>query len=182
MALTGQQEEAAALVAADQLTDQEICDELGLKSRKTLWNWKQTQTFTARVDAFKGEVRAAVRASGIAVIENRVAHLADRHRRMQRVIRERAADESFKDVPGGGTGLLLRTYKKVGSGEDSQLVPEYAVDTALLKEMRETEKQVAIELGQWQEKQEVTQRGSVNIRTITAVQPQLPAPSGPERR
>jgi len=56
---------------------------------------------------------------------------------------------------GARTGLLVRTEKVIGSGANARIVQEYAVDTALLKELRETEIQAAKELGQWSERQEV---------------------------
>ena len=49
----------------------------------------------------------------------------------------------YRRVPGGETGLIVRKLKSTGI--------EYAVDTAVLAEIREQEKHVAIELGQWQE-------------------------------
>ena len=78
---------------------------------------------------------------------------------MTEVIRQRAVN--LKDVPGGGnTGLLVRQVKGIGKGEDFQVVEEYAVDTGLLRELREHEKQAAIELGEWTEKQDVTSGGA----------------------
>ena len=86
-----------------------------------------------------------------------------------------ARAEEHKDVPGGSTGLLVRQVKLVKiysvPGQDleddepdaadvlcsaklNQVVYEYAVDTGLLKELREHERQAAQELGQWTEKHE----------------------------
>lgn len=49
----------------------------------------------------------------------------------------------YNRVPGGETGLIVRKLKANGI--------EYAVDTAMLAEIREQEKHVSIDLGQWQE-------------------------------
>jgi hypothetical protein len=68
----------------------------------------------------------------------------DRLQRLHRVIRERAADPEMQDVPGGPTGLIVRTTKMVGKKE----VKEYALDAALLREIRELEAQAARECGQ----------------------------------
>ena len=57
-----------------------------------------------------------------------------------------------QDVAGGRTGLIVHNVKGVGKGDDFKLIDVYEVDTSLLKEMREHEKQAAIEVGQWQEK------------------------------
>ncbi len=86
----------------------------------------------------------------------RVKALDDRWQAMQKVIAERAADASHQHAPGGSTGLLTRTLKIIGSGDAAQLVEEFELDAALLKELREHEKQAAQEVGQWTEKQEVT--------------------------
>jgi hypothetical protein len=60
----------------------------------------------------------------------------------------------MKHVPGGHTGLLVRTVKSVRDGSDTTIVEEFAVDTGLLREMRELELQVSKELGQFIEKHE----------------------------
>jgi hypothetical protein len=65
----------------------------------------------------------------------------------------------MKGVPGGTTGLLVRTYKTLGSGESQRVVEEFTVDVALLKELREHEKQAAQELGHWIAKSDVTTQG-----------------------
>lgn len=82
---------------------------------------------------------------------------------MQQVIAERAEAKEMQGVAGGETGLLAHNVKGLGKGDDFELVDEYAVDTGLLREIRETEKQAAIELGQWQEKI-LTQDGSPKPR------------------
>ncbi len=49
----------------------------------------------------------------IAIRDDRLAALDDRRRRLHQVMEERAADPSMADVPGGKTGLLVRTYKSL---------------------------------------------------------------------
>lgn len=176
MALTGRQEEAAALVAAGILTEDQIADHIGV-ARKTLFNWRQTEAFGLRVDEVRETIRDRAAVTGIALLGNRVAALNERWERMKLVIKERAADEAMKAVPGGKTGLLAHNVKGIGKGEDFQLIDIYEVDTGILKELREHERQAAQELGQWLQKTETTHTGAVVIRTITAVQPALPAVS-----
>jgi hypothetical protein len=60
----------------------------------------------------------------------------------------------YVNVPGGKTGLVVRKLKTNGY--------EYAVDTALMAEMRETLKHTATELGQWQE----NTAGAVSIQIV----------------
>lgn len=150
---------AAQLVAEDRLTDDEIAAELGI-SRRSLACWKKHPDFAARVAEIVESMRQAILAEGIANKQNRIDALNERATLMRQVIAERAAD--MVGIPGGGTGLMVRTYKAIGTGEFARQVEEYAVDTPLLREMREHEKQAAIETGQWEEKSQVS--GSVLIR------------------
>lgn len=103
--------------------------------------------------------------------DGRIKAQVDRHRRLNQVIEERSAamsgcrgcghskaehpyqgvrhDGSIVDcaeyhgIPGGATGLLAGKLKKEGI--------EYQIDGVLLSELREHEKHIAIEQGQWQE-------------------------------
>jgi hypothetical protein len=156
---TNQRNKAAELIAADELTDPEICSQIGVASRQTLLNWRRHPEFAARVQSHVDAFREATLKRGIALRERRVAALDDRWRRMRRVIEERATSEQMRDVPGGQTGLLCHTVKGVGRGDDFQLVDLYEVDTGLLRELREHEKQSAQELGQWTEKKDLTSGG-----------------------
>jgi hypothetical protein len=85
----------------------------------------------------------------LAVRDNRLAAQQDRHNRMRLVMEERAAD--MAEVPGGKSGLLVRQIKQIGNGDSAREVEEYKLDAGLLSEFREHEKQIAQELGQWQE-------------------------------
>jgi hypothetical protein len=195
-------ERAAGLVAADELTDAVIAAEVGI-SKRQLERWKRSPEFAARVEALVAEARKAVLATGVAVVENRVIALDQRHRLLQQVIRERAAAPEMQSVPGGATGLLVQTIKKVSfpkanSGsrakraealpvdpddcseadelvtdddtchdpEDAGKMPalpagtivvyEVALDTGLLRAMREIEESAAKQLAQWCERQEIS--------------------------
>lgn len=146
--------EAAQLLAEDELTDDEIAQKISV-DRKTLYNWRQHPDFTARIKGLVDELGNASRRYAIAHRNRRVRWLNDRVERMHSVIRDRAADPTMADVPGGPSGLMVRQVKVVGGGDQARVVEEYYVDTALLKELREHEKQAAQELGQWVEKKEV---------------------------
>lgn len=149
---------AAILVAEDRLTDTEIAQECGVAQR-TLERWKQSEAFQARVSELVAAYRERILREGIADRVKRVKALDDRWRRMQQVIEERATDPQMAHVPGGTSGLLCHTIKGVGRGDDFQLIDLYAVDDGLLSEMRATEKQAAIEAGQWEEKRDITSGG-----------------------
>lgn len=144
---TALRERAAFLVAEDRISDELIAAELGV-AKRTLERWKAEASFKVRVAQIIKELGEQLKALGLADRKSRLDALNDRHRRMNEVIRQRAAN--LKSVPGGGdTGLLVRQVKGIGKGEDFQVVEEYAVDTGLLREMREHEKQAAIEVGEW---------------------------------
>jgi len=155
---TKQKEQAAALLADDSQTDEKISEVVGI-GRTTLHEWKKAPEFAARVKELVDAHRAVIRSRGLAIIENRVGYLQDRHNRMTRLIEARAASPQMQDVAGGDTGLLVHNVKSIGSGENAERVDLYEVDTGLLKELREHEKQAAQELGQWMEKVDHTSAG-----------------------
>jgi hypothetical protein len=146
-------EEASLLVAQGELTNREVAVKVGVAPR-TLDNWKADGEFQDRVKGHVADIRESVRRRGIAVMENRVRALQNRWERMNRVMDERAADPAMAKVPGGTTGLLVHNVKSIGAGMAAERVDLYELDAALLKEMREHEKQAAQELGQWSEKHE----------------------------
>lgn len=78
----------------------------------------------------------------LAVREKRLEAIQDRHDRMMSILRERG--EEMNHVPGGKSGLLARDFK--GDGQEV-----YKFDAKLAAELREHEKHIAIEMGQWQE-------------------------------
>jgi transposase-like protein len=169
----GVSERAAQMVAVGRLSYADIAGELQIDPA-TLWRWRQDPGFKARVEEHLEDIRSEVRRVGLADLYHRVEALDSRWREMQRVIEERAVDPTMAGVPGGTTGLLVRTVRKVvvedesrdgGGRKTSREVCEYALDTGLLKELREHERQAAQELGQWLEKTE----SKVNVGAIQPI-------------
>lgn len=158
----------AVLVAEDKLTNEEIAAAIGV-ARQTVDYWKTRQEFKERVQSHIEAFREAVLNKGIADVVKRVSALDDRWNRMKQVIEERAVSPQMQNVAGGKTGLLVHQVKAVGKGEDFQLIDLYVVDDGLLSEMRATEKQAAIEVGQWDEKSTVKTEGSVAVKVIKGV-------------
>ena len=168
------------MVAEDAQTDAQIGAEVGIDAR-TLFRWKSDPDFAALVDAHITEFAQVVKRSGIGRVENRVRRLDRDWHRMREVIESRARDAAGASsaqralieatlkqggsqaqalqfasevggiAPGMETGLLVRTVKFNKQGDE---VEEFAVDTALLAEIRAHEQQAAKELGQWVEKQQ----------------------------
>lgn len=160
--------EAVHLVARDKLTNAEIAARVGISTR-TLLSWKSNPDFAAAVTEWRNAWRERVMTDGIADQQRRLFRLNDRWRRMQAVIEQRAQDPSMT-APGCNTGLMVRTYKSIGSGLTAEKVEEYEVDTGLLHELRAHEEQAAIELGQWK-------REEAHARQVIIVVPQMQAPS-----
>lgn len=142
---------AAHLVAEGQLSDSEIAVEIGV-NRRTVQRWKDHPEFTAKVAEYREALDMAILSKGIANRVRRVEALDSRWQGMKTVIAERGADDAMRDVPGGKTGLLTHDVKMIGGGEFGERVDVYEFDAALMKELREHEKQAAQELGQWEEK------------------------------
>ena len=123
----------------------------------------------SRVQELKSVISAATIQLSITDKNARVKALEDRRQRLMAAIDTRAAMHA--ENPLGATGLFQlrhkivrpsRTIKVKGAkGEEpkSVVVPaemedEWSLDAVLLRELREIEKQAAMELGQWVEKTE----------------------------
>jgi hypothetical protein len=76
----------------------------------------------------------------------RVLSLAIRHRKMLEVIEARAKDPDIQWAPGGNTGMIITSEKAVGK---DKVIKTHEFDATISRELRETEKQIAIELKQW---------------------------------
>jgi hypothetical protein len=161
--MTAQRCEAASLLAEDELTDLEIAARLGI-GRNTLSAWKRHPAFSAKVAELAKDMGDRAARYAIARKTRRVAGLDDRRNRLLAVIEGRSADPSLASVPGGQTGLIVRTVKSIGGGDNAREVQEYAVDTALLKELREVEKLAAQELGQLTDHVELS--GAVVVKIL----------------
>jgi hypothetical protein len=147
-------ERAAASLADGELTDQEVADEIGV-NRWTVWSWRRHPDFAARVRAITERAAEELERHAIARKARRMRAYDRRWRALQEIIAERAADPAMQSVPGGRTGLLVRTVRVVGSGDAARQVEEYRLDAAILKELRELERQAAEEAGQWTTRSEV---------------------------
>ncbi len=89
---------------------------------------------------------------GLARKAVRIREKSHRHDLLNQIIAERSVSEDMQAVAGGKTGLLVKDYK-------NGLMAVYKLDAALLKELRDLEREIAIEVGQWTEKKDVTSDG-----------------------
>lgn len=166
--LSVKQQQAAILVAEDELPDEEIAAKVAV-NRTTVHRWKGQPLFIEAVEAHKAKIADKLERYAIARRMDRMEALDDRWKRMKLVVDERAADSSLDAIPGGSSGLIIRQLKQIGAGKDAQVVEEYVVDTGLLRELREHEKQAAQEAGQWTEKRDVTSGGKSLHEALSAL-------------
>jgi hypothetical protein len=152
---TGKKLRAAELIAANELSFTEIAIYLEITDR-TIRKWKLCPEFTDKVKEKKVEIEAGMMRLAIAKKHKRVAGYNDIAQRLEKVIQERSEAAEMQAVPGGKTGLLCHDVKGIGKGDHFQIVDVYSVDTGLLKELRETKKQAAEELGQTGQKLALT--------------------------
>lgn len=166
---TANRSAAAFLCAEDKLSDDEIANEVGIV-RKTLATWKKHPEFQERVSQHVAEIQERVRSEGLGRLDKRMAGYEKRHALMMQVIDERgqqmATNEDGEIIPGGSTGLLVRQYKSIGTGPNARQVEEYHVDTGLLRELRELEKQIAQDAGQFAERQEISGPGGSALTVL----------------
>jgi len=179
--LPPRQQRAAYLVAEDKQSDRLIAAEVGV-TPMTLARWKRRPDFQAAVQQAAADLLAAVKREGLANKQNRMDALNADFARLEQVIAERATDPLMQGIAGGTTGLLvaepmLVKVWDVGNDEsdgdesgslgakpvESRIVYAYKVDDAVIRRRQELAKQMAIEVGEWSEKRDVTTRGATDI-------------------
>lgn len=142
-------EQAAQLIAEARFELREIAEKIGV-DRVTLYRWKQSPAFAARIAEIEADFAEAAKKRAISRKDYRVNTLANLQSKLLEVIEARAADPTLADIPGGPTGLVVRQAKVSGDS----VVYEYAVDTGTISELRRVQEQAAKELGQLVEKHE----------------------------
>jgi transposase-like protein len=155
-------EQAAVLVAEARYEYGEIAEKIGVEVR-TLHRWRKDPKFAARVDELSREIRDAALKRAIARKDYRINTLANLHSKLLGVIEARAADPKMAEVPGGDTGLMV---KSIVASAGELVGFEYSVDTGTIKELRGIQEQVAKELGQLVEKKEHTVRSLKDLTDV----------------
>jgi hypothetical protein len=149
---TKKREKAARMVAEDRLFDARIASDLGIAER-TLERWKEQVDFQERVQEIVREYATRAMKHGLARVERRLTVLNEVHEKLLRVIAERAEDAELSGVPGGKTGLVVKTLRGIGRGA----VEVFEVDTGTIRELRAIQQQAAEELGQHVQRISVTE-------------------------
>jgi len=166
------QERAAILVAEDYQTDEQIAHSIGI-SRKTLFTWKKKPSFQARVDELGAIMAEQALKQGISRRERRLSVQNELHNKLLVVVAERAADPELQAVPGGKTGLICKTVKGIGKGDDFRVVEVFQTDTDTLKELRALHELTAKELGQTVERHEIAEVSASTFKTDEELEQEL---------
>ena len=157
-------QKAAILLAEDDLTDEQIAAAVKVH-RATLDRWKHDPEFAALVGDHRGNIIAEALRLPIAKKHKRVAELNDLNERYHRIIADRAERHTHDmTAPAEAqTGMLVAQPKISANGT---IVTEWAFDKSLDSAIKETHKQAATELGQWQERTAVEQTTTM-VQIIT---------------
>lgn len=177
---------AAIYLAEDELTDRELCKSLNI-STSTLHEWKQDADFQSVVDHYRAEIVADTLKLPIARKYERVKQLNELNERYWTIVHDRAQryaleaadtpESAMRGVFGdttpaeAATGFLVRQPKIAANGKT---VVEWAFDKALDSAIKETHKQAAQELGQWEEKSAVTTDGGMRIEIVGIADEDMP--------
>lgn len=126
-ALKGKQAKAAALLAEGELTETQICTQLKM-SRTNLVRWKRLPVFQVAVADIARKLEAETVYFSVARKRHRLEVLQDLEDRHLRLLAARSGDPELTKVPGGDTGLLVKTLKVIGTGPNQEVVEEYRRD------------------------------------------------------
>lgn len=151
--MIGNQERAAQMIAGGAKMPK-VSAETGISVRE-LWRLKKEPAFIDAIKRHGAELEAEVSREGIANKALRVRKRNMRAKMLERLILHRSQNERVRDYLGIGdpetyapeAGLIVVRWK--GKEADT---PEYAIDTPLLAEIRNLERDQAIEVGDWKEK------------------------------
>lgn len=132
------------------------------------WRVRHTPKVAAEIE----RILADMRDDGITIRRGRVQALEDLFARARGVLEARA--DHFREInrkieagdpdavllpkpaPGAETGLLVEVPRAIGAGRNTRLVWEWQFDKSLFSSIQSTLEQVAKEVGEWNEKREVS--------------------------
>jgi len=117
----------------------------------------------SRVSELRRQIESRYICLQITERDERLKAAQERWDGMREVIQARKTGDWSRALK---TGLCVRKQRVIGTGKNAKLIEEYEVDTGLLDTMAALEKQVAIETGQWTEKQDVEVTGQISAKSI----------------
>lgn len=166
MRLTAEQRKKVIEWAAEGLSYNEINARAGAESPPWGVTYKYLYSLRTKLPKKYQDIRDAFEReyleNGLAKKAARIQKLESLVEKLDQVIEERGRDEHLQEIPGGKTGLIVREYKALD-------LPVYKVDTAVIKEVRDLLRQIAVETGDWTEKKDVTSAGA----PLTPMQPTI---------
>ena len=136
---------------------------------KSLTRWKQRDEFNERRAELMADLTIKIKHEFLANKSGRIQSLIVDFNALSLILNERGVDAEWLGAdgkprkggaPGGSTGYLAREYQSretadVMYGDKPAKVsapkPVYKFDSAIMRERRELRKQIAIELGEWDE-------------------------------
>jgi Terminase small subunit len=124
----------------------------------------------AAIAAATAERNAALKAEGIARLEERLRLYNETVTALEEIKAARGADPIHALMPGGDTGLLTRRIKTVPSRDPTRpplTITESAVDTGWITSLLNTLKQAAQDTGQWKEAVDV--RGHIKTEETIGI-------------
>ena len=152
------------------MTDTAIAEVMAVNP-STISRWRQRHK--AELAAAAAKLHEAIIDLTITEKVHRLQAKQERWLGLRQVVAERGADPSMANVPGGKTGLMVRQYKMLGSGDYAQVVEEYKVDTGLLSAASELEAEAADELGQKPRPDvNIDNRTQILIRNYAGIDPE----------
>ena len=117
----------------------------------------------SRVSELRREIESGYIDLQITERDERLKAAQERWNGMREMIQARKTGDWSRALK---TGLCVRKQRVIGTGKNAKIIEDCEVDTALLDALASLEKQVAIETGQWTEKQNVDVTGQISARAI----------------
>jgi hypothetical protein len=164
---TKKREDAAKLMCQG-VSDVLIARKLNVNPR-SIARWKDRDEFNERRTELMAELTLKVKREFLANKSGRIQSLVEDFNALSLILNERGIDCEWLDeagkprksgAPGGSTGYLAREYQSrdtadvMHEGKPAKVTSPKAVykfDSAIMRERRELRKQIAIELGEWEE-------------------------------
>ena len=158
--MTEPQEQAALLIAQGRLSQAVIAKRAEI-SKRTLTYWQKEPEFRETVarhrDAFRKaaeQQREEISKLGLALRRERIFQKMRRHAHLREIQLARSKDERILNYLGQDTGVAAGLICVRYKGKDATQ-EEFVLDTGMLAEFDELERDIAIEVGDWKEKHEI---------------------------
>lgn len=152
------------MICEEGMTTTQVAESVGYPP-SVVRMWLRRDDYQAKIREYHELFEEQMMQLSVAQKSRRIADLQTLLNKQKQVIDERAT--AYSHIPvGGGSGLLVKQTKSVGTGPTAYEVSEYVYDSAIVKDILSIHKQAAIELGQWSEKSENVSRVEHQVNVI----------------